>query len=190
MQAEDAVGLFVAAQLGNTPEEILCVVQSTLFDRSVGGLRLQHRYVIRALGLTEHKISLGMFNTIDLIGEHPLLYHHNTPRVRVFINSRPESPDELFCAITKAHGETYDTWRDLHDDLNPLIEPEKLLAAGFGLLGEMPQPFAEAVSEVCTQYGVQHNLVVGDPPPRQMKLLSIDDSYLVASEFHIDSADE
>ncbi len=190
MQAEDAVGVLLAAHLGNTPDEILFVIQSTRFDRSMGGLRPQHQYIIRAVGLAEHKISLGTFQDISLIDDHPLLYHHNTPRVRVFISSQPESPDTLLQDISRAHTEVYDTWRDLADDLNQLVEPPQLFAAGFGLFGEMPQPFADAVSQVFTRHGVKHNLVIDETSPRQMKLLSIDDSYCVAADFSIEAAEK
>jgi hypothetical protein len=183
MQAEDAVGLLAAAQLGRSVNELSLIVQTTLFDRSVGGLRPQTQYVIQASGLVEHKLTLGLFNRIGFVADHPLLYHHNLPRVRVFVGSPLADPDRLIQAINDAHTQVYDGWRDLEMDLNRLASIDRVLQAGYGLLGDMPQPFAKTISEVLTQYGVQHTLMEDDAPPVPMKLLVLDESYLVGADF-------
>jgi hypothetical protein len=183
MQAEDAVGLLAAAQLGRSVNELSLVVQTTLFDRSIGGLRPQTQYVIQARGLAEHKLTLGLFNRIGFVADHPLLYHHNLPRVRVFVGSPNADPEPLIQAISDAHVQVYDGWRDLEMDLNKLAPLDRVLRAGYGLLGEMPQPFAKAVSAVLTQHGIQHTLMEDDAPPVPMKLLVLDESYLVGADF-------
>lgn len=188
MQAEDAVGLLAAAQLGRSVNELSLVVQTTLFDRAVGGLRPQTQYVIQVSGLVEHKLSLGLFNQIGFVADHPLLYHHNLPRVRVFVGSQVADPEPLIEAINDAHSQVYDGWRDLEMDLNKLSPMDRVLRAGYGLLGEMPQPFAKAVSEVLTQHSVQHTLMEDDTPPAPMKLLVLDESYLVGADFTADLA--
>ncbi len=186
MQAEDAVGLLLAAQLTETPNDLQVVVRTTVFDKGTGGLRDQNQYLIKSVGLVEHKLSLGLFDHIGFIDEHPLLYHYNTPVVRVFIGSRPAAPETLMREIEMAHTDVYDTWRDLPMDLNKLCQPEQLLDAGFGLLGEMPQPFANAVAQVLARHQVKCNLVTDDAPTAQMKLLAVDESYFVAADFAIE----
>jgi hypothetical protein len=186
MQAEDAVGLLLAAQLTETPNDLQIVVRTTLFDKAVGGLRDQNQYLIKTVGLAEHQISLGLFDQIAFEDDHPLLYHYNTRRVRVFIGSRPTSPDAVIREIESAHTEVYDTWRELLMDLNKLSPPEQVFNAGFGLLGEMSQPFATAVAQVLAHHGVKYNVVAEDTPEVKMKLLSIDESYFVAADFTIE----
>jgi hypothetical protein len=186
MQAEDAVGLLVAVQLTESPNDVQFVVRSTVFDKSTGGLRDQNQYLIKSVGMVEHQVSLGMFDHIAFIDEHPLLYHYNTPPVRVFVGSRAESPDAIMHEIELTHTEVYDTWRDLSMDLNPLCPPEQLFSAGYGLLGMMPQPFAQAVAQVLARHHVKCNLVTDEQPPTQMKLLAVDESYFVAADFAIE----
>jgi hypothetical protein len=193
MQSEDAVGLLLAAQLTDSPNDLQVIVRTTVFDKAVGGLRELSQYAIKTLGLAEHQITLGLFDHIAFIEDHPLLYHYNTPVVRVFIGSRPEAPESLLREIEQAHGDVYDAWRDLPMDLNKLCPPEQLFNAGFGLLGEMPQPFANVVAEVLTRHQVKHNLATEDAPTTRMKLLAIDDSYFIAADFvieHIGPRDE
>ncbi len=187
MHVEDAVGLMLAAQLAETPDDVQIIVRTTVFDKSIGGLRDQNQYAIKATKVAEHKLTLGLFDHIAFIDDHPLLYHHNAPRLCVFVSSRAESADAVMHDIEDVHTEVYDTWRDLPMDLNSLSTPEQVLDTGFGLLGEMPEPFAKAVADVLNRHGVKHNLVTEEEPPSQaMKLLAIDDSYLVAAEFSIE----
>ena len=46
MEAEDAVGLLVAVQLGRSVNDVNFMLQTTLFEKSVGGLRPQTQYII------------------------------------------------------------------------------------------------------------------------------------------------
>ncbi len=188
MQAEEAVGLLAAAQLSHGVNEMSFVVQTTLFDKAVGGLRPQTQYIIQANGVVEHKLTLGLFNQIGFVQDHPLLYHHNMPRVRLFVGSAVADAVPLIDAIGDAHTQVYDGWRDLEMDLNKLAPLERVLRAGYGLLGEMPEPFAAALSEVLTRRGVQHTMMYDDAVSLPMKLLMLDESYFVASDFDIEVA--
>jgi hypothetical protein len=186
MRSEDAVGVLLAAQITDSPNDLQLIVRTTVFDKAVGGLREQSQYAIKTAGLAEHQITLGLFDHIGFIEDHPLLYHYNTPTVRVFIGSRPEAPHTVLDEIEQAHADVYDTWRDLTMDLNKLCPPEQLFKSGFGLLGEMPQPFATVVAEVLARHKVKYNLTADEAPPAHMKLLAIDDSYFVAADFAIE----
>ena len=71
-------------------------------------------------------------------------------------------------------------------DINKLTPIANVLRAGYGLLGEMPEPFATAVSQALKQHGVEHTLVEDNPPILPMKLLVLDESYCVAANFTIE----
>ncbi len=186
MQSDDAVGLLLAAQLHNTPGEMNIVVQSTLLDHSIGRLKPQNQYVIHLINLAEHKLTLGLFDEIAFVESHPLLYHHNAPRFDVFISSAPESPESVLQEIEDAHEEILRGWRDITRDFNPMTAPDAILRTGFGFLGKMPEPVAQAVAQVLTRHNVQHNLIADETPITPMKLLAIDQSYFVAADFEIE----
>ncbi|MCC7449433.1 MAG: hypothetical protein IT324_18585 [Anaerolineae bacterium] len=186
MQAEDAVGLLLAAQLHNTPGEMNIIVQSTLLDHSIGRLKAQNQYVIHLTNLAEHKLTLGLFDEIAFVETHPLLIHHNAPRFNVFIASAPESPEAVLQEIEDAHEAIMKGWRDMARDFNTMAAPDVILRTGYGFLGKMPEPIVQAVAQILARHKVQHNLIADETPLTPMKLLAIDQSYFVAAMFEIE----
>jgi len=186
MQAEDSVGLLLAAQLHNTPGEMNIVVQSTLLDHSIGRLRPQNQYIIHLTNLAEHKLTLGLFDEIAFVESHPLLIHHNAPRFNVFIGNAAESPEAVLQEIEDAHEAILKSWRDMARDFNTMAAPDVILRTGYGFLGKMPEPLAQAVAQILTRHNVQHNLIADETPITPMKLLAIDQSYFVAAAFEIE----
>lgn len=187
LQPDNAMGLLLAAQLGNTPSELALVVRTTYLDAASGGLRPIGYYTIQMTSLAEHKLSLGPFNHAALLDDHPLLYHHNAPGVRVFVSSAAADPEALIEQIDEAHYQMFGQWRTLDGELNKRMEPKDVLTNGLGLIGEMPQPFAEAVSHVLTSHNVQHTLVESEPKIGHFKLMALDNSYFVARAFAVQS---
>src|SRR5579863_9696913 len=130
LEADNAVGLLLAAQLGNTPSEMILMLRTAILDGAIGGLRPNGQYVIRLAGLVEHKITLGLFNHIAFVNDHPLLYHHNTPGRRIYVTSPAADPDAMLKQIETAHSEMFGQWRNWRDDLNHRAEPGEILAQG------------------------------------------------------------
>jgi len=151
LEAENAVGLLLAAQLGNTPSELILMVRTTILDAARGGLRPVGQYVIRLAGLVEHKISLGLFNHMAFVDSHPLLYHHNAPATRFYVTSPASDPDAVLSQLEAAHSEIFGHWRNLLDDLNHRAEPREILGQGMGTLGEMPAPLAESIVQTVSR---------------------------------------
>jgi hypothetical protein len=160
----------------------------------VEGLRERERYIIRALGVREHRLSLGLFGRLVFTDDHPLLYPHNTPRVGVFFRGGVENVSEVVLDISQAHASTFGPWRHLADDVNtaqPLVD---LLASGGGLLGEMPKPLAERMGRVFAHHGIEYKLIEDAAfstvdehgRSRLAKLLLIDQGYVIALDFSVD----
>ncbi len=190
LEAENAVGLLLAAQLGNTPSELILMLRTTILDAALGGLRPVGQHVIRLAGLVEHKITLGLFNHMAFVDDHPLLYHHNAPAIRIYVSSPASDPDAVLRQIEAAHSATFGRWRDLHDDLNHRAEARDILAQGVGTLGEMPAPFAETVAQVLKANGITSTQVEGEPKIGHCLLLAFDNSYLIARNFAVDNVTE
>jgi hypothetical protein len=194
ISGENFYGVLLAAQMGGSPNELQLIVQTAEYDASVEGLRERTRYVIRALGVREHKLSLGVFGLLQFSDDHPLLYHHNTPKAGVFFRGKVDNVAEVVLDISQAHASTFGPWRFLADDINRAAPLVDLLASGGGLLGEVPKPLAERYARVLEHHHVEHKLIeetsfeAADEHgrPKLAKLLLIDDGYIVALDFSVD----
>jgi hypothetical protein len=194
LQNEKDYGIFIAIQMGGVPNELQLIVETAQYDEQAQGLRPRGQYIIRALGVREHKVSVGIFAQLAFLDEHPLLYHHNAPRVAVYFDGKPENVNELVLDISQAHASTFGPLRFLAADINrgkPLVD---LLQTGNGLLGEMPQPLAERMAKVLEHHHMKASLVEDEDfetqdehgRSRLAKLLAIDDSYIIALDFSVE----
>src|SRR4051794_23305858 len=113
LQNEGDYGVLLVAQMGGVPNELQLIVETAKYDASVEGLRPQHDYTIRVLGVREHRVNLGVFGSLAFIDDHPLLYHHNTPRVALYFNGKPDDVNELVLDISQAYVSTFGRWRHL-----------------------------------------------------------------------------
>ncbi len=194
LQDEDDYGILLMAQMGGVPNEIQLIVQTARYDAAAQGLRERSAYVIRALGVREHRLSLGVFGQLFFADEHPILLHHNTPRVVVGFEGQPSrSIYELVLDVHQAYVLTFGPWRELAADINRSQPLANLLASGAGVLGVMPQPAAERMARVLAHHGLTPRLKVQPfetedehGRSRLMKLLGIDDSYVVALDFSVE----
>ena len=190
-------GILLLGQIGGVPNEIQVLVETAVYDAAAQGLRPRHTYTIRALGVREQRLSLGVFGRLQLLDEHPLLMHHNTPKVAVHFSGRPAHVEDLVLDISQAYVSTFGPWRHLIEqveDLNrsaPLVE---LLQSGAGLLGVMPAPLAERMGRVLEHHGLTASLAVEADFERRdehgrsrlAQVLLIDQSYVIALDFSVE----
>lgn len=194
---ENQVGVLLIAQMGGAPNEMQLIVETAEYDADAQGLRPRGNYIIRALGVREHRLHLGVFGGLQFLHEHPLLLHHNTPRTAVHFEGKPADVNELVLDIYQAYVSTFGTWRTLVDmgrDLNPSQPLVNLLQAGFGLLGTMPKPVAERMSRVLAHHGMRASLAedatfsITDEHGRSRlsQVLVLDESAIVALDFSVE----
>jgi hypothetical protein len=194
LSGEYDYGVLLAAQMGGVPNELQLVIQTARYDPAVDGLRERSRYIIRALGVREHRLSLGLFGRLAFLDDHPLLYAHNTPRAGLFFRGGVDNVAEVTLDISQAHASTFGPWRQLAQDINRVQPLVDLLASGGGLLGEMPKPAAERMARVLQHHGVDHRLIEDagfesvdeHGRSRLAKLLLIDEAYVVALDFSVE----
>lgn len=197
LQGEGDYGVLLVAQMGGVPNELQLIVETAKYDQGVEGLRPQHDYIIRVLGVREHRVNLGVFGSLAFSDDHPLLYHHNTPRVAIHFNSKPDNVNEVVLDISQAYVSTFGRWRhlvDMAEDINRAMPMVDLLNSGYGLLGTMPRPFAERIAKVLDHHCVTYSLTedasfeATDDHGRSKlaKLLLIDQSYFIALDFSVE----
>lgn len=192
-------GILLMAQMGGTPNELQLLIETAVYDEQAQGLRPRANYAVRALGVREHRLALGVFGHLDLAAAHPLLEHHNTPKVAVHFTGRPAQIEALVLDISQAYVSAYGPWRNLveqADDLNRAAPLFDLLQAGAGLLGVMPEPLAERMARVLRHHGLAPSLApqadfeAEDEHGRSRlaQALLIDHSYVVALDFSVEEA--
>ena len=61
-------------QMDGTPDTIQLMVTTAEYDTEIDGLREKGHYIIRALGVREHKVTVGMLNNLSFKKgeEHPI----------------------------------------------------------------------------------------------------------------------
>lgn len=190
-------GILLLGQIGGVPNEIQMLIETAVYDDAAQGLRPLHTYAVRALGVREQRLSLGVFGRLQFLTEHPLLIHPNSPRAAVHFSGRPDHVEDLVLDISQAYVSTFGPWRNLVeqvDDLNrsaPLVD---LLQSGAGLLGVMPQPLAERMVRVLEHHKLTASLAVEADfeaedehgRSRLAQLLLIDQSYVIALDFSVE----
>ena len=186
LRVEDDLGVLLMAQMDGVPDTVQVMVTSTKFDAESNGLREINHYVIRCIGVREHQISVGMFNSIRFLDTHPLLHQYNEDAVGVMFRGKVDNPNELILDIFQAYASTFGAWRHIPDYLNmaePLID---LVSSGGGLLGQMPMSLATRMKKVLEHHKLETNLVEAkqDTPP--VKVLLMDESYVVAMDFTVE----
>lgn len=195
--AETQYGVLLVAQVGGAPNELQLIVETAEYDAAVQGLRPQHNYIIRALGVREHRLQLGVFASLAFATEHPLLYHYNTPLVAVQFEGKAADIHELVLDVYQAYVSTFGPWRNLAEiggDLNPSLPLVDLLRTGEGLLGTMPKPLAERMGRVLVHHGLRASLSEQADfesedehgRSRMMQVLLLDNSALVALDFSVE----
>lgn len=197
LQSDSDYGVLLVAQMGGAPNEVQLIVETARYDPAVEGLRPTGNYIIRALGVREHRVTVGVFGSLAISDDHPLLYHHNTPVTAVHFDGKPKDVHELVLDISQVYVSTFGPWRnliDMQDDLNRSQPLVALLASGYGLLGTMPKPLAERMARVLAHHHIkasqseQAGFETLDEHGRSrlVKALLLDQSYVVALDFTIE----
>lgn len=196
LQRDGAVGVLLMVQMDGVPETLQFVVTTTVMDESRGGLREIGHYVIRAIGVIEHRISVGMFGELRFVdGQHPLLYAYNSQPAALFFRGQAPDANALLVDVLQAYASTFGEWRQIPEYLNrnrPLLS---LLASSGDLLGEMPKPLADALTPVLETHGLETKVMLGEAPldvdehgrSQLRQALLIDDSYVVALDFSVET---
>lgn len=185
-ESDTKLGILLAAQLGGTPQEIQMILQTADYDEATEGITSTGQYVIRAIGVREHRVSLGLFGRIVTSTDHPLLYRHNEALLQIYFRGQPDNVDALMIDISQLYGQTYGADRNLADEINTSMPLSSLLTMGHGFFGEMPTTFAQQIQTVFERHGLSTNFIESQPAMMQHQMLVMDDSYVIAQLFSAD----
>lgn len=190
---ENAVGFLLMCQMDGVPETLQLVVAATEFDEKAGGLRERGTYVIRALGVIEHRVSVGQFASLRFTEDHPLLYRYNDAPSALFFRGTPDDVNALLVDMLQAYASTFGPWRQIPEYLNQSKPLYTLLTSGGDMLGEMPKKLGDALVKTLEAHQLETKLIVDEALDKDehersqhRKALLIDDSYIIALDFSVD----
>lgn len=190
INADDGYGVCLMAQMDAVPDTLQFIIATTYYDEAVGGLRDKARYILRAIGVQEHRVSMGMFRKIAVhhAEEHPLLYEYNSYPTGLFFKGTPDDVHRLIVDVFQAYSSTFGLWRHLPQYLNVQKPMLDLFTSGGDLVGQMPKPLAERLEKVLTHHGLEAKVLVDEKHQEapNMKALLFDESYIVAIDFSVD----
>lgn len=199
MQGDDRQAALLVAQVGGMPNELQLIVETAQYDAEKEGLRPLHNYIIRILGVMEHRIvNLGTtVETVRLLDEHPLLYQYNKPPCALFFRGEPSGDvNSLVLDIAQVHASTFGPWRRFPEYLNVEQALYNLLKSGGGLLGQMPLPLADNLVPLLEKYGLESKIMQSESEAEKHKnpmlseqkphVLFIGASYFISYAFSVD----
>jgi hypothetical protein len=184
----EKIGVLLMVQMGATPQEVQFILQTADYDEETYTVTTGDTFIVRCIGVEDHRISVGLFNRLILAEEHPVLWNYNEQFRQVYFKGTPENVDGLMLELNQLYGQHYGEVRHLAQDINRMAPLETILKRGTGLLGEMARPMAEKVKALLERYGLEVNLLDSEQeePPFDYVLLVMDDSYVIAQMFSAD----
>lgn len=167
--------------------------QTTYLDLAVatGTIRVHYR------DKADFLVRNGANGALEHGTEHPLLWDYNGPWDTLYVSGPASDPAALVEALQSAVAAASHHWRALDRYLfgrnraNSLALLEKNLADGSGLLLEgAPVVIAQAVSEVCQQYGAATYSLAplgpgSSPITEPFSVLFIGACYVIARGFEV-----
>lgn len=193
LEGEDRFGVLLLAQLDAVPETLQFIVTTTRLDPVTGGFRDVGQYIVRAIGVAEHRLTLGLFTQAVIKDDHPLLYQYNTSPVGLFFRGQPNDVNAVFSDVMQAYASTFGPWRQPPTYLNTSKPLFSLLSSGGDLIGQMPTPLAENMTKALEAHGLETRSMIEPTATedehgrsRLRKALLMDESYIVAFDFTIE----
>ena len=184
----DKIGVLLVAQMGATPQEVQLILQTADYDEETYTVTTGDTFIIRCIGVEDHRISVGLFNRLIVTDEHPVLWNYNEVFRQIYFKGTPDNIDGLMLELNQLYGQHYGEVRNLAQDINRMAPLETILKRGNGLLGEMARPMAEKIKALFARYEMEVNLVPSEQeePPFKHVLLVMDDSFVIAQLFSAD----
>lgn len=198
MNGDDRQAALLVVQVGGMPNELQLILETAQLDDDQEGLRPLHNYIVRILGVTEHRV-VNLGTTVEhmaLVDDHPLLYQYNKTPVALFVRGNPTDINAVILDIAQAHSEVFGLWRRFPEYMNIEKPLYTLFEEGGGLLGQMPKPLAEKLVAVMDKHGLETKLIEGENPANKNKnpmvknqniqALFIGASYFISYAFSIE----
>jgi hypothetical protein len=135
----------------------------------------------------EHSLSLGFHYECEYSPNHALLVPYRAPQTSTSFYGKVENASSVVGALVKRHKTIAGDWIPFERFLNKEVDVTELIAGGFGMLAEGPEPFILAYEDTLRQHGFSTSHVEPSQPAHpngdEMSVLILDHAYVIAEEF-------
>ena len=160
-------------------------LQTTFIKIKVDGKTIRYNLINRQ----ESRLKKEKNGILKFYDKHPLLYHYSEKKIEIFINSSPTETEKFINELKETIEKSFlgfRTWEKLIIDngINFTMKTFiKNVEDGSGKLFIIPKCLEESVNKVCFKYEVRTKTFEISSNPRNFKLITIGDNYIIASDF-------
>lgn len=172
----------------------------TITIRQDWGDKEWRRWRVVVSGLCEYSIAEALGSLSVHGDEHPVTRLCTDPWRELYFRGVPRSVDEAVGRLVLAHRGVVGDWVPFGRYLNPCLDPDRLLAAGYGMLAHGPTFIVQAYAQALSERGLTLNFLAPHPYRRwewdwsgdggrfiestvPLTTLIIGNSFFVAEEF-------
>jgi len=181
-ELQDLIARFAAGAVGEilkTQTTYIDVVCSQLGELS----KWTANYRIHFHHKRDFALARGIFTSVSLVDEHPLLFEYTEPFKDIYLASPIGDKQKFITDLRFAAMQVFDGWRTLERYLNPMPLDE-LLGKRYGLLMSAPSSFAQHVMLVAEERGIELNMLEATKVHREKpRALLLDAWHVVAEKF-------
>ena len=141
-------------------------------------------YRIHFSGKRDFFLGKGMFASLILLAEHPLLLEYIEPHKDIYLSSVVRDKQKFISDLEDAARIKFEGWRSHDRYANSQMKLNELLDKSYGLLMSVPLSFAEVVMRVAEMNGVSLNVLEGVKAQGKPQVLLMNKYYVVADAFH------
>jgi hypothetical protein len=137
---------------------------------------------------------------IEIVKDHPILWHYNCPTIQLYFNGSTLSPERAIVQLYERHLQLTGTWIPFHRYFNPEMSLRKLLISSHGMLARGPKILLKEYADIIITSGITVSTTAekkrlywnGEarvPYPEGLKAVIIGNSYIVAEKFEVQRID-
>lgn len=160
-------------------------LQTTFIKIKVDGKIIRYNLSNRQ----ESRLKKGKTGILKFYDEHPLLYDYSEKKIEIFINSSPTETKKFISELKETIEKRFlgfRTWEKfiIDNGINFTMKTFiKNVEDGSGKLFIIPKCLEESINKVCYKYHVRTKAFDIISNPRNFKLITIGDNYIIASDF-------
>lgn len=157
--------------------------QSTFLEIEIQGID----YRINYIGKVEFSLESDAFESILIEESHPLLLNYSSSWSSIYIHKNPkEQNQEIEAKVTELVFEHFSGWRAPQSFLNETMG-FRMLKESMGLFFHAPIGLSKKVDSLLCDYGIGTSTIESKDKNKDLKVLLLDQSYVIAKDFKITS---
>ncbi len=153
------------------------------------------RWAIATKQYRKSRFSFDFASSLQISQDHPILWQFSDKHSDVYFRGHCHDADKLYLDLYKIHRALFEDLLPFEDTLTSVIDFNKLMTLPYGLLASGPQKLMKQYADILEQHNLSCSMI-GDRTPTywdgekhatetgNAKVLFIDDSYIIAEEFH------